>query len=754
MSLNVGLLVAAVTVVVAAIVCVAIAIRARNTVPASSRVARWIMVVGSAVAIEWIVAASITAAIGPQGASHRHQWALAGAIGLPLAVVLMLAGVERLPGVIDSAATRLRRRLDVLLMAPAIFLTGWIFAVIFGNNSQQIHPHPNWNYLAGGPPVLAATLALAFGIAIVMRSGQTRRVVALLMAGVVAVALGGAAIVVGLLADRAWGIVVGGAVVGIGLIVLAWCATPHNQLLELPSGSGSPSWSMSVVTISVALVMIVCEVLKTGSLDSAGAGAGVLCGFALVARQGLALVDARHMSERLREDEVHLRQMAFTDALTGVGNRRELLRVLQAEAVGGPDCVLLSIDLDGFKNVNDLRGHDVGDTVLVEVAQRLRANLRPGDVAARMGGDEFAVLMWAKVDDASIAAHRLLATLALPYQSDVGSIFISASIGLAGCGSATDIAGLLRNADLALRFAKMKGKARCERYDKKYEEWLRRRTTVEHELREVVKRGELSLAFQPVVALPSGVPVGVEALVRWSHPSLGMVPPDEFIPIAEESGLISQVDKWVMGEACRQLARWLEAGHDLWLAVNISAREMHLVDYVAQVLDTLRMHHVPADRLVLEITERTVAEDIDEMVEQLTALRAAGVRIALDDFGAGYSSLGQLRTLPVDILKIDRSLVGDEQSVDSREAAPLVDVVVRLGRRLGLQVIAEGVAVQAEREIVQGAGCKLGQGDLFARPMPAEHIEAMLANAPTKVPRPRRPKAVPISVERRDHSIE
>ncbi|HEY2793409.1 MAG TPA: GGDEF domain-containing phosphodiesterase, partial [Micromonosporaceae bacterium] len=354
------------------------------------------------------------------------------------------------------------------------------------------------------------------------------------------------------------------------------------------------------------------------------------------------------------------------------------------------------------------------------------------------------VLMWADETPALAAANRLLVRLGVPYETTAGSVFVSASIGMAGCRSAESTAELLRNADLALRFAKIRGKARCERYDRKYEDWLRRRTDVEHELHGAVQRGELSLMFQPVFALPAADPVGVEALVRWNHPRLGTVPPDEFIPIAEESGLISKVDNWVLNQACRQLGRWLESGHDLWLAVNISVRELHLVDYVTQVQDTLRTHHLAPDRLVLEITERTVAEDIDELVGQLAELRAYGVRIALDDFGAGYSSLGQLRTLPVDILKIDRSLVGDPQRPEtSREAAPLVDVVVRLGRRLDLLVIAEGVAEPAEREIVEGAGCKLVQGDLFGRAMPAEHIEAMLAATPVRVPRARRPTNSP-----------
>jgi diguanylate cyclase (GGDEF)-like protein len=481
--------------------------------------------------------------------------------------------------------------------------------------------------------------------------------------------------------------------------------------------------------VLAALAMIVVQLLFAHVLDQVALIASVTTGVTLVLRQWLALHDADKLAMRLSEDEFNLRTLAYTDSLTGVANRRELLRVLHEEATGGAPCVLLAIDLDGFKNVNDLRGHDVGDGVLAEVARRLRTNLRDGDVAARMGGDEFAVLMWADLPAATVAADRLLATLAQPYETAAGSVFVSASIGVAGCHSATDVPQLLRNADLALQFAKQRGKDRVELYDVAYDEWLRRRTGIEHELRGAIARDELNLAYQPIVELASMRIVGVEALLRWEHPTFGSVPPDEFIPIAEDAGMIGQLDQWVLHRACRQVGRWRSDGHDVWLSVNISVRELHLVDYVAQVTDVLRAHRLPPDRLVLEITEHAVAVDLDELVAQLEALRAQGVRIALDDFGAGYSSLGRLRWLPVDILKIDRSLVGDPHGTPSRRVAPLVDVVVTLGRRLDLMVIAEGVAEAADLAVVEQSGAALVQGELFGRAMPAERVEAMLAGS-------------------------
>nr|WP_240941998.1 EAL domain-containing protein [Planosporangium thailandense] len=422
--------------------------------------------------------------------------------------------------------------------------------------------------------------------------------------------------------------------------------------------------------------------------------------------------------------------MAHTDALTGLANRRQLLNALQEEGVGGPSQVLLAIDLDGFKNINDTRGHDVGDLVLVDVAARLRSNLRPGDLPVRLGGDEFAVLMRASAVEATAVAERLLAVLCRPYEVDGVTVFLSASIGLASAATADTIEGLMRDADVALRFAKQRGKQRVEQYDLAYDRWLRRRTELEHELRGAVDRGELMLVYQPVAHLPDGRVAGVETLLRWHHPRLGTVPPDEFIPLAEDAGLIHGLGEFVLHEACHQLSRWIADGHEVYLAVNVSVRELHDPEYARQVAEVLRRHRVPPERLVIEVTEHAVAQDVQQLVDRLTALRAAGVRVALDDFGSGYSSLGQLRTLPVDILKIDKTLIESPRPSAVRFAPPLADVVVQLGNRLGLDVVAEGITEAAQRRILEEAGCPYAQGDLFGRPMPAERVEALFRADP------------------------
>jgi diguanylate cyclase (GGDEF)-like protein len=443
--------------------------------------------------------------------------------------------------------------------------------------------------------------------------------------------------------------------------------------------------------------------------------------------QGLVL-HTRDVGER-RALERELAKLAYADALTTLSNRRALLRTLESDVAGGSmPCTLLAIDLDGFKNVNDTQGHDIGDAVLVEVAKRLKASLRPTDVAARLGGDEFAVLLWCPPDYGYEIAERLLEVLAQPYHFDGhATVFLSTSIGLAGCATADDVEALLRNADLALRSAKQHGKNQIEAYDADFEKGVRRRNTLEHELHGAIARGELALVYQPVISLPDRRVVGAEALMRWSHPQLGSVSPSEFIPVVEDAGLSSVLASWTLREVAGRLATWRDDGHSTWISMNLSARQLHSPMFATDLAQALLERGVPPSRMVVEVTEHDVAQDMDVLVAQLGALRGTGVRIALDDFGAGYSSLGQLHRLPVDILKIDRDLVAGSDD----GAAPLADVVVRLGERLGLDVIAEGVETQTQLDVVQQSGCGMVQGYLLSRPMPVDQIDVMLRREAT-----------------------
>jgi diguanylate cyclase (GGDEF)-like protein len=581
-------------------------------------------------------------------------------------------------------------------------------------------------------PVLVAIVALGVLAAVALKSRPTRRA-CLVAAAPVAVAAG---LPLAVFVRSGPFVLAAAAAYAISAVALAVAAPTTSAGPRPLTDEPRDGLAASMALVGLAgLAWVLRLIFIDTAIDQVSVITAAVVGCALAAQQALARLELRQTTDRLVHSEAHFKTMAYTDALTGLANRRQLLVTLQQEARNGPACVLLAIDLDGFKNINDIRGHDVGDAVLVEVAHRLRANVRPGDLAVRVGGDEFVVLMWAHPTEATTVAERLLAVLCRPYELETGSVFVSASIGLAGCMTADSIEGLLRNADVALRFAKQRGKQRVEQYDLAYDQWLRRRTDLENELRGAVDRGELMLVYQPVVQLPERRVVGVEALLRWHHPRLGSVPPDEFIPLAEEAGLIGQLGAFVLHQACHQLSRWLVDGHEIYLAVNASVRELHTPDYATRVAEALRGHRVPPEQFVIEVTEHAVAVDVQQLVERLTSLREGGVRVALDDFGSGYSSLGQLRTLPVDILKIDRTLIAPLGAA-ARFAPPLADVVVQLGNRLGLDVVAEGITEEVQLRALEDAGCRYAQGGLFGRAMPAERVEALFGS-PVGPPRQR-----------------
>jgi len=697
-----------------------------------------------------LVGVLATGGAGDPPATPRADLATAVAVGMTLGGLALCAGLLRLPGAAHDAAAALRLVLDGIVIGAALWFVGW---VLLAEPTRLLGAHTPDGCRAAVPATVTPALAAGLTAILGLRCRSPRHGLVLAGAGVTLVAGCGLAVTAGVCHPAPGVAVYGAALLPFGLLVVVLASRAPD-----PPGDESDADVIRRGNAYAFLPMLaigVCTVYHLaagGTFTLTSVLAGIVEGFGLVTRQYLALNDVRGYAGRLAEREAHFRELAHTDPLTRLANRRGLLRALRQQEDSDAPRVLLGLDLDGFKNVNDMRGHDVGDAVLVEVGRRLRRNLRPGDLAARLGGDEFAVLMRAGPAEAEQVAERLLRAIGEPYHNPAGDVFLSVSIGVADRADAADVESLLRNADLALRYAKQRGKNRVERYDVAYDRLLRRRTILEHELRGAIERGELSLAFQPVVAIPSIQPVGAEALLRWRHPELGNVRPDEFIPLAEECGMIAKLGSWVLHQACHQLSVWLADGHDVWVSVNVSPRELHAREYVDQVTEALRAHRVPPQRLVLEITEHAVATDLDELIRRLTALRATGVRIALDDFGAGYSSLGQLRRLPIDILKIDHSLVSGPEPVrvpnrEGRFFAPMVDVVVRLGHQLGLKVIAEGVTNPTELATVVEAGCRFGQGQLFGWGVPAEHLEAMLeaATSPARmIPAPRVPADVPV----------
>jgi diguanylate cyclase (GGDEF)-like protein len=646
------------------------------------------------------------------------------AVALAAATAILLAGTLILPGSAENPGAALRHLLDGLVIAAALWFVGW---VLLSKPTAILGKHTPYPCLPLLLPAAMAAVAAGLTTVLALHAYRPRRVTVRVSAGVALVAVAAALLAGGICQSWPLSVLASAVLLPAGLVVVARAVKVADRPVHVTGDVTQRGTAYAFVPMLSMIASAVYHFTQGGTMTAPGLYAACVEGFVLVSRQYLALVDVKRYTLQLRQREAHFRELAHTDPLTGLANRRGLMRALRDAPAGDEPRVLIGIDLDGFKNVNDMRGHDVGDAVLIAVGDRLRRNLLTDDVAARLGGDEFAVLMRATPDEAMLAAKRLLAVLGEPYEVDGASVFLSASVGVSGGGNPApgDTGELMRDADLALRYAKQRGKNRVERYQLRYDELLRRRSTLENELRHAIDRDELRLVFQPVVALPSMRPVGAEALLRWHHPTLGAVRPDEFIPVAEESGLINRIGAWVLRQATVRLAEWLAAGHDVWVSVNLSPKELHAADYAGQVADVLAEYGVPPQRLVLEVTEHAVATDMEELVRRLTELRATGVRIALDDFGAGYSSLGQLRTLPVDILKIDHALVAEPES-RTGTAAPLVDVVVRLGHRLGLEVLAEGIGTPAQRAVVEEAGCRLGQGSLFGWGVPAEHLEAQL----------------------------
>jgi diguanylate cyclase (GGDEF)-like protein/PAS domain S-box-containing protein len=435
----------------------------------------------------------------------------------------------------------------------------------------------------------------------------------------------------------------------------------------------------------------------------------------------------------IKRSEQELQQLAHYDPLTGLPNRLLFTdRAAQALTYAGSSkrgCALLLIDLDHFKNINDSLGHNVGDQVLKAVAERLKGLFDSGMTLARLGGDEFALLQenCQQVMQAAGLAQRVLDAMKEPFVLDSHPLFISASVGISLFPSdAQSAEQLLRNADSALFKAKSDGREGYALYTEELTAHAQQRVELASELRRAIDRHELRVFYQPVHDLESSRILGVEALVRWQHPERGMVSPGEFIPIAEQSGLIGEIDGWVLNTACRQMCAWLAAGVEVsFVAVNVSSRLFSRGDLDRQVAEVLRETGLDPAYLELEVTESAVMEDPEQAIEQLHRLRELGISLAIDDFGTGYSSLLRLKRMPVQKLKIDQGFVAGLPS-DEDDIA-IVRVIIALAQSMGMNVLAEGIEHADQAGFLLANGCELGQGYWFARPMPAEQIDWLRA---------------------------
>jgi diguanylate cyclase (GGDEF)-like protein/PAS domain S-box-containing protein len=441
--------------------------------------------------------------------------------------------------------------------------------------------------------------------------------------------------------------------------------------------------------------------------------------------RGIVLT-SRDITERKRAEE-RAQYLANYDVLTALPNRFLMQdRLTQAVAQAHRNrlrVALMHIDLDRFKVVNETLGHYVGDALLKQAAERIRKVNREGDTVARVGGDEFTIVHpnVVSLQALSVTAEKILAELAKPFASDGQELFVSASIGISLYPEdAENVDEMIKHADAAMSSAKHMGRNNFQFFTADLNQEAQDRMLIEAGLRTAIQRDEFGLMFQPKIELATRRIFGAEALLRWNHPKLGRISPARFIPIAEEAGLVGQIGEWALHAACRQIRQWQDAGFDLQVAVNVSARQFQQYDVADLVLKIMSDTGVLSQNLEIELTESAVMHNAEASIVTLERLAALGVQIAVDDFGTGYSSLSYLKRLPLDLLKIDQSFVRDITS-DPNDAA-IVRAIITLARSLGIRVIAEGVETEAQLAFLNAYGCQYAQGYLFGQPLSAEEI--------------------------------
>lgn len=479
--------------------------------------------------------------------------------------------------------------------------------------------------------------------------------------------------------------------------------------------------TVGVVALRASLEQLYSRLIGYAGLTLVIALGSLAVAYVLVAR----------MRRVVKRAEAHLDYLAHIDPVTGLPNRHAFNAHLagalgKVDASGG--CIaLLLLDLDNFKMVNDTMGHQSGDVLLKRVALRLMECMRGGDVICRIGGDEFAIILEpSAVQAGSGVAEKVLDVLRAPFDLDNHELYVTASVGISVYpDDASDLETLTRNADTAMYQAKGRGKNAWEKFHPELDQRIQKRLSLETNLRKAFERGELSLHYQPQVSVRDGRLVGVEALLRWRHPELGQISPLEFIPVAEESGLILEIGRWVLRTACRQVAAWRDAGFGaVHVSVNLSARQTRDPELMRHIIDVLRETRVTPAQLELEITETVLMENVHANMDLLHRLQAEGIRLSIDDFGTGYSSMAYLKRFPIDQVKIDRTFVRDIPGDGDDEA--ITTAIIAMAHSLGLSVVAEGVETEEQLSFLRKAGCDIMQGYYFSAPCAPEHVEPFL----------------------------
>jgi len=675
-----------------------------------------------------------------------------GYLGFPLGAVIALAVF---PSNL-SHADRRRMTLDALTTASAIGLVSWATAL-----GAVVH--------AGGASLFATSVSVAYPLSdmvllvvcvmVLSRSRAHRVPLAFVAAGLALMALAdsGYAYLVATNSYTTGNPIDLGWILGFGMLAVAPVtpgATVDNVQAASPSAAGT---FLPYVPLGGAIALLAWQMANRHPVSGVETVLAVVIVLLVLLRQFLTVRDNQLLARTLTARETELRHQAFHDALTGLPNRSLLFdrfsQVLLAAKRAGTTTGLLVIDLDRFKEVNDTFGHHYGDELLAQIGPRLRLELRESDTVARLGGDEFAVLL-PDITDLSAAmavAGKLRAVLETPFHVEGVDLDVEASVGLVLSGEhGADPATLLRRADIAMYVAKAQNLGVCA-YDPTLDSHSPARLALLGDLRRAVSLGQLVLHYQPKVSISTAEVFGVEALVRWQHPDRGLILPDEFIPLAEHTGLIGPLTICVLDAALIQARAWMDAGRPLMVSVNLSARNLLDQELPQQVGDLLAATGVPAGLLVLEVTESALMTEPDRAKRVLEDLSALGVRLSIDDFGAGYTSLGQLKNLPVDELKIDKSFVMNMHNDPSD--ALIVHSIIDLGHNLGLSIIAEGVETAAALTDLAAFGCDVAQGYFLCRPVTATSFDRWLAARPPGVTSLRDdPTPAPVRQRRTSHS--